>query len=137
MRLRFLLLAAFSGFSLLAARAQRWPGESRSVRLPPIALVMPYPARPPGPRALPLATAPVPTVRSAAAYAPLHPVSLPAAHPPLAAEALLPRHDLTGAPAAPPYDLYQGQPAEFRKRTLPAVWAEPLPLHVLRGALSR
>ncbi|TPG65528.1 hypothetical protein [Hymenobacter nivis] len=84
--------------------------------------VAPAPALPP---------APVPTVRAAARYAPL----LPAPGPPPAA-APEPRRHLAAAPPGPPYDPYQHLPEEFRKRTLPAVWAAPLPLQLLRTALG-
>lgn len=77
--------------------------------------------------------APLPTVRAAAAYTPL-PGST---GQPAVAEAAAPRHDLTGVWAYPPYDQYGNLPAAYRKNTLPAVWAEPLPLQLLRSALGR
>lgn len=72
-------------------------------------------------------------MRAAAAYAPLP----GAARQPLAADTPAPRPDLTGVWAFPAYDPYQHLPESFRKHTLPAVWAEPLPLQLLRSAVGR
>ncbi|RZK59060.1 MAG: hypothetical protein EOO59_07950 [Hymenobacter sp.] len=130
---RFLLLAAPLSFTLSAALAQSQPRPSAFPRYPARQQLAAAPAAlnggvPPAP-----AGAPIPTVRAAAAYAAgPHALSqpLPAAEPPSA-----PRRDVTGV--QPAYDLYQNLPEDFRKRTLPAPWAEPLPLQLLRGALGR
>ena len=133
-----LLLTAFVSLTLSRALAQHVPSQAH---FPGVAVSRPAyatagPALPTGlvPPA-PVAAA-SPTVRAAAAYAPL---LIPAASPtpPAGALPLPPRHNLMVAKAGPPYDLYQNLPEEFRKRTLPAVWAEPVALQLLRGALGR
>lgn len=76
---------------------------------------------------------PIPTVRAAAAYAPLPSTT----SQPGTADTPAPQPDLTGVWASPPYDPYQHLPETFRKHMLPAVWAEPLPLQLLRNAAGR
>ena len=58
---------------------------------------------------------------------------------PLPAAALpqAPRRDLTGVSASPAYDPYLNWPEAQRKYLLPAVWAEPLPLQLLKSAFGR
>lgn len=82
-----------------------------------------------------LPTASAPTVR-AAAYAP-RPTSTSQPSQTSAAEGQASRYDLTGNRGFPPYDPYINLPETLRKNTLPAVWAEPLPLQLLRSALGR
>lgn len=134
MRNCFLLLAAFYSASLLAARAQKRPGPAYFLRCP-TGDYHRSPGQLPGGAVVVAASpaaGPIPTVR-AAAYAPLPST----ASQPRAASTPAPQHDLTGVWASPPYDPYQQLPETFRKHTLPAVWAEPLPLQLLRSAMGR
>jgi len=130
---RLLLISALVSLAASAAQAQQpkpdhFPHPAGTLLRPGYALA-------PGPVLGALPAAPGPTVRAAALYAPL---PRPASRArPDSALPLPPRHDLTGVAAAPPYDLYQNLPEEFRKRTLPVPWAEPLPLQLLRGLLGR
>ncbi|RZJ58469.1 MAG: hypothetical protein EOO55_00560 [Hymenobacter sp.] len=130
-----LLFTALLGFAVSAAQAQSQPKPDHFPRYPASALQRPSFAQPSSSLLGPLPAAPGPTVRAAALYAPLpRPASL------LTPDSMFPsppRHDLTGVLAAPPYDLYQNLPEEFRKRTLPIPWVEPLPLQLLRGVLGR
>ena len=134
MRSYFLLLAACLSLPL-AALAQSQPGPAYFLRHPT------HEPRPglvllPGGPVPALPAAPIPTVRAAAAYAPpLASVGPP--NPSLPANEFAPRHDLTGTWAYPPYNSYQNLPEAYRKHTLPDVWAEPLPLQLLRSALGR
>lgn len=138
MRGNFLYLLACISFSASAAFAQSRPGAAYFLRQ---AVSKPQPDWTRVPASLvpaPLAAAPIPTVRAATTYAPLavgapaRPSSLPS---PVQEPA--PRTDLTGNRASPPYDPYQNLPESYRKHTLPAVWAEPLPLQLLRRGLGR
>ncbi|RYY19148.1 MAG: hypothetical protein EOO36_06440 [Cytophagaceae bacterium] len=128
---RSLLLAAALVFGLSAAQAQ--PASVPATHYRASELLRAGLAQPAGPA--PLRALLIPTVQAAAAYA----LPAKATSRPLPADTLpaAPRHDLTGVWAAPPYDLYQNLPEEFRKRTLPVPWVEPLPLQLLRGALGR
>jgi hypothetical protein len=135
MRSYFLSLAASVGLSLSPAAAQNRPGPAYFLRHPAS-----EPHRSPGQLpggavvvAVAPSAGPIPTVRAAAACAPLPGTT----SPPGAASAPAPRPDLTGVWASPPYGPYQHLPEAFRKHTLPAVWAEPLPLHLLRSAVGR
>jgi len=135
MRHYFLLLVACLGCSLSAAMTQSRPSPACFLRHPTN-----QPRRSPGllPGGAVVAPAsqvegPIPTVWAAVAYAPLPGLGSPL----VAAEASAPRRDLTGVWAYPPYDPYWNLPETFRKNTLPAVWAEPLPLQLLRSALGR
>jgi hypothetical protein len=131
---RLLLLTPLVSLVVLVAQAQR-PKPDHFPRCPASTLLRPGYALAAGrvPEVLP--AAPGPTVRAAALYAP-RPRPARLAQPD-SVPSLPPRHDPTGVAAAPPYDLYQNLPEEFRKRTLPIPWVEPLPLQLLRGLLGR
>lgn len=134
MRNCLLLLAAFSGASLPAARAQSQPGPAYFLRHP-ISEYHRSPGQLPGGAVVVAASpgaGPIPTVRAAAyAYLPRTTSQHGAVGTPA------PHCDLTSVWAAPPYDPYQHLPENFRNHTLPAVWAEPLPLQLLRSAVGR
>lgn len=135
MRSRSLILTTYCSLTLSAAVAQSQPGPAHFLRHPSyephIGLVLLPGGSVP---ALP-AVAPIPTIRAAAVYAPV--LAPTVQHTPFSAEEPAPRHDLTGSHAYPPYDSYQNLPEAFRKHTLPDVWAQPLPLQLLRSALGR
>lgn len=135
MRSHSLLLAACLSFPL-AAFAQRQPGPAYFLRHPtqeprPGLVLLPGGRVP----ALPT-VASIPTVRAAAALAP-PPAVVDPPTPPVPANEPRPRYDLTGVWAYPPYDPYQNLPEAYRKHLLPNLWAEPLLLQLLRGAVCR
>lgn len=136
MRDGFLLLTVLFSLALSTARGQSQPGPAyflrHPVREPHLGAVSL-----PGGQRLPLLPPPAaPTVRAAAALAP-QPTAIRQPAQASAAEGQAARYDLTGNRGFPSYDPYINLPETFRKNTLPPVWAEPLPLQLLRSALGK